>query len=136
MRARNAAFLVALAMLSTCLGKDDSWSKQRPNLMLVVSDQTRPDALSGAGGNMTIAETPNLDRIASEGVTFMYAFTATPICTPARAALITGRSPWRPGMRGYGNFVAPNVYSVWQELPETLEGAGYFTGIAGKNHFG
>ena len=65
--------VVAIAMVTTCMGQNDS----RPNLLLVVSDQTRPDALSGAGGNRTIAETPNLDRIAQEGVMFPHAFTAT-----------------------------------------------------------
>ena len=69
----TGAAVVTIAIITTCMGQDHS----RPNLLLLVSDQTRPDALSGAGGNRTIAETPNLDRIAQEGVSFLHAFTAT-----------------------------------------------------------
>ena len=73
---------------------------QRPNILLLMADQFRGDCL-GAAGHPAI-KTPNLDRIAAEGVMFSRAYSCTPTCTPARAALLTGLSPWRHGMLGYG----------------------------------
>jgi len=101
----------------------------RPNILLLMSDQHRGDCL-GADGNAAI-ETPNLDRLAASGVRFRCAYSSTPTCTPARAALLTGMSPWRHGMLGYGQ-VAEH-YPV--ELPRLLRDAGYYTLGIGKMHF-
>lgn len=90
----------------------------------------RADALNCAGNKL--AKTPNLDQLAMEGVRFTNAFSSTPICTPARAALLTGLSPWYHGMLGYGD-IAPR-YSF--ELPRALLNAGYNTRSIGKDHFG
>src|SRR5271169_6194900 len=72
----------------------------RPNLLLLMADQHRADCV-GAAGNSAI-HTPNLDRLAQGGVMFRHAYSSTPTCTPARAALLTGMSPWNHGMLGYG----------------------------------
>ncbi|HUK18209.1 MAG TPA: arylsulfatase [Bryobacteraceae bacterium] len=101
----------------------------RPNILLLMSDQHRGDCL-GADGNAVI-QTPNLDRLAAGGVRFRCAYSSTPTCTPARAALLTGMSPWRHGMLGYGQ-VAEH-YSV--ELPQLLRDAGYYTLGIGKMHW-
>jgi arylsulfatase A-like enzyme len=101
----------------------------RPNILLLMSDQHRGDCLR-AGGNPVI-ETPNLDRLAAAGVRFSRAYSSTPTCTPARAALLTGMSPWGHGMLGYGK-VAPQ-YPV--ELPRLLHDAGYYTLGIGKMHY-
>ena len=45
-------------------------------------------------------DTENVDKIAAQGVNFNHAYSSTPMCTPARTALLTGRSPWGHGMRG------------------------------------
>ena len=74
------------------------------NILFMMADQMRADALSCAG-NPAI-KTPNLDRLAAEGVRFSNAFSSTPSCTPARAAILTGLSPWYHGMLGYGT-IAP-----------------------------
>ena len=70
----------------------------RPNVLLLMADQLRADCL-GCYGNRMI-QTPNIDRIAHEGVMFTGAYTSTPSCTPARSALLTGLSPWHHGMLG------------------------------------
>ncbi len=101
----------------------------RPNILLLMSDQHRGDCL-GADGNAVI-QTPNLDRLAAGGVRFRCAFSSTPTCTPARAALLTGMSPWRHGMLGYGQVA--ERYSV--ELPQLLRDAGYYTLGIGKMHW-
>lgn len=103
--------------------------RDRPNIVLLMTDQQRGDCV-GADGNGAV-RTPNLDRIASEGALFRHAYSSTPSCTPARAGLLTGQSPWHHGMLGYGR-VAPEYP---QELPRLLGDAGYATCAIGKNHF-
>jgi arylsulfatase A-like enzyme len=101
-----------------------------PNILFMMADQMRSDALSCAGNSAI--RTPNLDKIASEGVRFANAFSSTPSCTPARAAILTGLSPWYHGMLGYGAIATRYPY----ELPRTLSNGGYYTCSLGKNHFG
>jgi len=101
----------------------------RPNILLLMTDQHRGDCV-GAAGNRAI-HTPNLDRLAQGGALFSNAYSSTPTCTPARAALLTGMSPWNHGMLGYGQ-VAEH-YAV--EMPALLHNAGYRTTGIGKMHW-
>jgi arylsulfatase len=101
----------------------------KPNILFLMADQHRGDCL-GADGHAVI-ETPNLDRIAREGVHFRRAYSCTPTCTPARAALLTGLGPWRNGMLGYGRVA--ESYPV--EMPRALRNAGYYTFGIGKMHW-
>ncbi len=68
----------------------NSESEKRPNLLIIMTDQQRFDALSYAGN--TILKTPNMDRIAKEGVWFKNAHTQCAVCAPARASMFTGRT--------------------------------------------
>ncbi len=104
-------------------------SRRKPNLLLLMADQHRADCL-GAAGNRAI-HTPNLDRLAASGVRFTSAFSSTPTCTPARAALLTGMSPWGHGMLGYSKVA--ERYAV--EMPRLLREAGYYTTGIGKMHY-
>lgn len=104
-------------------------SKSKPNLLLLMTDQHRADWL-GCDGNRAV-NTPNLDRIANEGVRFRNAYSSTPTCTPARAALLTGMSPWHHGMLGYGKVA--NAYPA--EMPQLLRNSGYQTLGIGKMHW-
>jgi arylsulfatase A-like enzyme len=97
--------------------------------MIVMSDQHRPDFTGYESGGAV--HTPNLDRIAREGVRFRHAYSTTPTCTPARAALLTGMSPWKHGMLGY--FRVAEKYPV--EMPQVLRNAGYYTLGIGKMHW-
>jgi len=100
--------------------------KRRPNILFLMTDQQRVDCV-GAYGNRTI-RTPHLDRLAGEGVLFRNAYSSTPTCTPARSALLTGLSPWRHGMLGYGEVA--ERYTI--EMPRALRDAGYeivYTGL-------
>src|SRR5215203_6489468 len=67
----------------------------QPNILLVHSDQHRYDCCGAAGH--PVIQTPNLDRLASEGVLFSQAYTPIPVCTPSRASLLTGCWPSRHG---------------------------------------
>jgi arylsulfatase len=103
--------------------------QSRPNILFLMADQLRADCL-GCYGNRVI-ETPNLDRLAREGVAFSGAYTSTPSCTPARSALLTGLSPWHHGMLGMTRMAT----SYPLEKPRALAQAGYYTTAIGKNHF-
>ncbi len=102
---------------------------RKPNILLLMTDQHRADCL-GCDGNPVI-RTPNLDRLAREGMRFSRAYSSTPTCTPARSALLTGLSPWHHGMLGYGRVA--DRYPV--ELPRALREAGYHTLGIGKMHW-
>lgn len=111
------------------LGFRPALARQHPHILLLMGDQHRGDCL-GADGNKVI-HTPNLDRIAAEGARFRCAYSSTPTCTPARSALLTGLSPWRHGMLGYGRVA--EKYPL--ELPQALRDAGYYTLGIGKMHY-
>lgn len=131
---------IVLLLLLSCSG---SLSKQRqgeedfsavrhaarPNIVFIMADQMRGDFL-GSAGNASV-HSPNLDRIAAEGVRFERAYSSTPSCTPARAAVLTGQAPWNHGMLGYSNV----ALRYQHELPRLMENAGYYTWAIGKNHF-
>jgi arylsulfatase A-like enzyme len=120
----GAAALAAAARLSRAAP-----AAKRPNILFLMVDQFRADCL-GAAGNRVI-RTPHLDRIAREGALFRCAYTAVPSCTPARAGLLTGLSPWHHGMLGYGT-VAERYKN---EMPRMLHDAGYATLGIGKMHW-
>jgi len=104
-------------------------TQKQPNILLLMTDQHRADCI-GAAGNRVI-KTPHLDHIAKEGALFRNAYSTTPTCTPARAALLTGQSPWRHGMLGY----AAVAESYPREMPRMLRHAGYYTTGIGKMHW-
>ncbi len=104
-------------------------SRPRPNILFLMADQFRGDCL-GADGNRAI-HTPHLDRLAAQGARFRAAYSSVPSCTPARATILTGLSPWRHGMLGYGR-VATHYP---RELPQLLRDAGYYTLGIGKMHY-
>ena len=71
---------------------------QRPNFVFILTDQQRRDSL-GCYGNQ-VAQTPNLDKLAADGVAFDSAFCANVVCSPSRASIITGRYPRAHGHTG------------------------------------
>ncbi|MBI5282819.1 MAG: arylsulfatase [Candidatus Solibacter usitatus] len=109
--------------------RQGSPGQKRPNILFLMTDQQRGDCV-GAGGNRVI-RTPNMDRIAKEGVLFSQAYSSTPTCTPARTALLTGLSPWHHGMLGMTAMA--ERYPL--EKPRALRDAGYYTMTVGKQHF-
>lgn len=105
-------------------------SPPSPNVLLLVTDQFRFDAFSPE-------ITPNLYRLSEKdgATTFRRAYSSTPTCTPARAALLTGKSPWSHGMLSYATYVDCDKYPT--TLPSVLRDfGGYRTVSVGKNHFG
>ena len=108
----------------------DFKDKDPVNILFVMADQLRQDAV-GCYGNK-LAKTPNMDWLASQGARFTNVYTSTPSCTPARAAILTGLSPWYHGMLGYGAIA--RRYPI--ELPRSMSTSGYYAYSIGKDHFG
>lgn len=110
---------------------------ERQNVLFILTDQHRKGSL-GCYGN-TVCHTPNLNRLAREGVVFDNAYTTCPVCSPARASLQTGQYPFHHGMQ-------TNIFDhgcMVHELPDTqrllsrsLQRAGVQAGYTGKWHLG
>ncbi|MGI9007957.1 MAG: choline-sulfatase [Streptosporangiaceae bacterium] len=101
----------------------------RPDILVVMADQLTPSALPVHGHPLT--RTPAMSALASSGVVFDAAYTASPLCAPARAALLTGLLPSRTG-------VYDNAAELGAHIPtfaHHLRSAGYRTVLAGKMHF-
>ena len=110
------------------LAAADRRSAERPNVLFFFPDQVRACEL-GYNGGKNVA-TPNIDRLASEGVVFTNALSTCPLCTPYRAMLQTGRWPTLSG--GIMNWI--NVPSSGQSMGDVFARAGYDTGYIGKWH--
>lgn len=104
--------------------------KDRPNLLLITTDQQRGDCL-GCDGHPAV-ETPYLDELASQGCRFRNAFSAVPSCIPARAAILTGMDQWNHGRLAMTGF---DFLGYPATLPGELTRAGYQTRAVGKMHF-
>ncbi len=103
----------------------------RPNLVLMISDQFRWDNV-GAMGLNPMHLTPNLDAMAAHGVMFRNAFSAQPVCAPARGSIFTGTYPSRHGV--WRNGIALREDAVtWAKV---MKRAGYSTNYIGKWHLG
>lgn len=102
---------------------------RQPNILLIMTDQQRWDAL-GASGNPHI-RTPVLDRLCAQGVRYERCYTPSPVCVAARAALVTGLLPHRTGAVDNGLPVRDGAATLMSLLGE----AGYATHGVGKMHF-
>jgi arylsulfatase A-like enzyme len=134
--------MLAFALVG-CAGQQRSL----PNIVLIYVDDMGTEA--GCYGN-AIVQTPNIDRLASEGVLFTNAYTASPSCSQSRAALLTGRYPHTNGvqsliqwhLRAEGKRYPERLERTRRHsldhseviLPQTLKELGYATGIFGKWH--
>jgi N-acetylglucosamine-6-sulfatase len=114
-----------------CAGSPDRTPQPGPpNVVFVLVDDMRWDDFRAAGH--PFIDTPNMDRLAREGMRFLNAFATTPLCSPSRASLLTGQYA-----RTHG--IIDNTARPSHELPVfpiQLQGAGYSTGFFGKWHMG
>jgi arylsulfatase len=101
---------------------------RQPNILFLMTDQHRWDALSCVSNWV---DTPNMDRIADEGVRFSNAYTNAPVCVPARVSLTTGRYPHQTGVWGNGPQKLDPGADTWMQ---SVRAAGYATSVFGKTH--
>src|SRR5439155_2655036 len=114
--------------------------QERPNFLFIYTDDQRWDALGvvqreqGDKARFPWFQTPNLDRLASEGVRFRNAFVVNSLCAPSRSVYLTGRYSHLNGVaNNHTPFPSENVPVTWSSL---LKQAGYSTGYIGKFHHG
>jgi len=129
--------LIAMAAILLPVLSLSAMAQDKPNILLIVSDDTGYGDLGPYGGGEGRGmPTPNFDRLADEGMT-LYDFYAQPSCTPGRAAMQTGRIPNRSGMttvafQGQGGGLPHAEWTV----ASVLKTAGYDTYFTGKWHLG
>ena len=146
-RGRRPAVPLALLLLSTALGaahgpQDDAPEPapaappevvspaERPNLVVLISDDQRFDSLSCTGS--LLLETPSFDRLAREGVVFDNAHVITSLCCPSRASILTGCYTHRHGVTT--NQPSRDFELRQRTFPQVLQAEGYATAFVGKWH--
>ncbi|MEZ5328502.1 MAG: arylsulfatase [Verrucomicrobiales bacterium] len=125
-------FLTLAVVLSTALAP----AAEKPNIVFIFADDMGIGDVSHNGGK---AATPNVDRLASEGLRFTDAHTTSSVCTPSRYGLLTGRYSWRTHLQKSVYFDPhdkPLIAENQSTVASMLKGAGYHTGCIGKWHLG
>ena len=122
---------LALLLLSSLAQADEP---RKPNVLLIYADDMGYGEL-GCYGNKVVP-TPNIDRIATDGVRCTQGYVSAPLCSPSRAGLMTGRYPTRFGHEN--NTMGPNGRLPLNEvtLAQRMKSIGYATSIVGKWHLG
>lgn len=128
--------ILLVSLLFSCGQKGDKEiSTDLPNIVFIFADDLGYGDL-GCFGASDIA-TPNIDRIAAEGIKFTSFLSASPVCSPSRAGLLTGRMPQRMGINSV--FFPESLTGMDPEeitIAEILKDKGYRTGVVGKWHLG
>jgi arylsulfatase A-like enzyme len=157
--AMKTAFTLALLFLAAQLCALPGSAAEKPNLLFILADDLGWSDTT-VFGTTKFHQTPNLERLAKRGMTFTRAYSASPLCSPTRSAILTGLSPARTGITTpnchlpqvvltatTGRSAAPDRKAIMPEpvsrlnttyptLARTLKGAGYATGHFGKWHLG
>ncbi|MDP3736272.1 MAG: sulfatase-like hydrolase/transferase [Hyphomonadaceae bacterium] len=147
MTSRRILGFAAACMLAACAGPQAVEQQvaggvpgKKPNIVVILADDLGYADISSYGGKRIA--TPNIDRIAKDGVIFTDGYSAAPVCSPSRAGLNTGRHPDRFGFE-YNNGPAQRDIEQNLGLPKdevilakALKAQGYHTGLVGKWHLG
>ncbi|WP_201767226.1 sulfatase-like hydrolase/transferase [Rhodopirellula sallentina] len=117
-------------------------TRDLPNILWVITDDQRPDSLAcfnravrgSDESDLGFVSSPNVDRLAAEGVLFSNAYCNSPGCAPSRGSMITGRYPFRNGIYGFEQ--THNAVSTFRPvIPQVMKGQGYHTALFGKSGY-
>lgn len=125
----HLSLLVLLILLQACSSKKEA--EQRPNILFILSDDHTSQAWGIYGGILKdVVHTPNIDRLAKQGVVLNNCFCTNSICTPSRAAILTGQYSHHNGVYTLSDTLKPEQANIAKEL----QTAGYQTAVIGKWH--
>ena len=123
--------LTLLAAATVHISAASAVESRRPNILWIMADDHAVTGIGAYGGRLaSLNPTPNIDRLAREGVRLTNAFCTNSICTPARATLLTGQYSHTNGVRTLNDPLPP----ARQTLPSLIKVAGYTTAVIGKWH--
>ncbi|OXU14759.1 sulfatase-like hydrolase/transferase [Sedimentisphaera salicampi] len=129
---RSVCIGASASFLSGCGGSLLTENNRKPNVLLIITDDQGYADVSAYAHSSPDVATPNIDRLAHQGVRFTQAYVTGPACSPSRAGLNTGRCQQRWGMWGWSKPLPKDE----KTLAEYLKNAGYTTGKFGKSDFG
>ncbi|WP_289064012.1 sulfatase [uncultured Zobellia sp.] len=129
MKKRNTVFIMFL--ISFMVGKHVFGQNDRPNIIFLLSDD-QTSVATGCYGNDQV-KTPNMDKLAKDGVLFLNHYNTTSICMASRANILTGMYEYKTGCNFMHGDLAVDKFE--NTYPVLLQKAGYFTGFAGKVGF-
>jgi arylsulfatase A-like enzyme len=132
------SIIMTLSVLAVCSCKNTSAEKMisdKPNIIIIYADDLGYGDVSCYGAKSVT--TPEIDRLAKEGIKFTNAYATSATCTPSRYGLLTGEYPWRkPGTQIAKGNAAMIINPGTTTLPSVLKAEGYSTGVVGKWHLG
>ena len=132
---RKTPFLITGLSLLPALS---AWGQQHPNIVFILADDMGYGDVSCLGADSSLLHTPNIDRLAAEGVAFTDAHSGSAVSTPTRYGILTGRYSWRSTLKqGVLNGYSPALIAEGQEtVASMLKEEGYATACIGKWHLG
>ena len=129
---REGKNMISTLVVLTSFGLTNLEKDSRPNILVIIVDDL---GWAGVGFHSKAMTTPNLDKLAKES-TELSRFYAYPVCSPTRAALLSGNMPRRYGVVDALNGRDPGIPAGLQTIPSTFRAAGYRTSLIGKWHLG
>lgn len=127
--------LLLIVVIFTSFSNISAQNKKQPNILFIAIDDMND--WTGFLGGHPQASTPNMDKLANEGINFTNAHTSAPGCSPSRNAILYGIQPFNSGLYPfYGHDIHTELHNKYTSLPRLLKNNGYNTYGAGKIHHG